>query len=257
MRISIVTVVRNSVSTIGQCLDSVSGQTCGPVEHIVIDGGSTDGTLEVLRKRNEISALISEPDHGIYDALNKGVSLATGDVIATLNSDDVYASNDVLEKVAAAFERTGCDALYGDLLFMNRDLTRAIRFWKSGLYDSASFASGWVPPFPALFLKRTVYNRFGLFDSGFQISGDYEFMLRVLMRHGVSAQYLPEVLVKMRSGGKSSISFSSLLLRTRENIRAWRMNGYEAGPYTILLKYIRKIPQFSVMLSQIRDGQGL
>ncbi len=248
MKVSIITAALNRVGTIEECVGSVTDQSHADIEHIVVDGGSTDGTLNVIRRHEaRIARWTSEPDRGIYDALNKGVRMATGDIIGVLNADDFYADRRVIEDVVCAFERTGSDSCYGDLVYVySHDTDRVIRYWVSGEYRPGSFRSrGWMPPHPTLFVRRRVYERFGLFkDADFRIAADYELMLRFIERYRVSTHYIPRVLVKMRMGGVSNRSVRDMLRKSYEDYRAWRLNGLRPSLFTITMKNLRKLPQF-------------
>ncbi|MDD5091837.1 MAG: glycosyltransferase family 2 protein [Candidatus Wallbacteria bacterium] len=253
MKISIITVVLNNEATIEDSIKSVACQTFQDIEHIVVDGGSKDRTLGIIsRHRDKISVLLSEPDMGMYDALNKGIRLASGDVIGVLNSDDVFSSDTVLERVMRVFTGGSCDAVYGDLVFVNRDLSRIIRCWKAGTFSANSFGLGWTPPHPAFFLKKSCYEKYGMYAQGFHLAADYELLLRLLMKEKISAQYLPETLVLMRAGGKSRISFSNTFLRISEITRAWKSNDRKVGMHTILLKFLRSALQFYALI--LPDG---
>ena len=251
MRISVITVCFNAASTLKDAVESVLGQVPDAkapfeLEYIVVDGGSTDGTLELLAPyRERIATLISEPDQGLYDAMNKGVQAATGDVVAILNADDVYASTDVLARVAATFRDSGAEAVYGDLHYVAADdLSRVTRRWKAGAYSAGAFRRGWMPPHPALFVRRACYQRWGLFTLALRSAADYELMLRFIHRHGMSLAYLPKTLVLMRAGGVSNASLKHRIRAHREDWKAWRMNGYHPSPFTLLAKPLRKLPQF-------------
>ena len=251
MRISVITVCFNAAATLSDAVQSVLSQVPSPevpfdLEYIVVDGGSTDGTLDVLAPfRDGIATLISEPDHGLYDAMNKGIRAATGDVVAILNADDVYASNDVLARVAETFNSSGATAVYGDLNYVEADdLARVIRRWRAGTYSPGAFRRGWMPPHPALFVQRTCYKRWGMFSLSLRSAADYELMLRFIHRHGMSLAYLPDTLVLMRAGGVSNASLKHRLRAHREDWKAWRMNGYHPSLFTLLAKPLRKLPQF-------------
>jgi glycosyltransferase involved in cell wall biosynthesis len=237
--------VRNRVATVGQALDSVRSQSWPDVEHIVIDGASTDGTLELLEsRRGEIAVLVSENDSGIYDALNKGLALATGDVIGLMHSDDIYTDNGVLADVAAAFADPAIDAVYGDLDYVSREDTgRIIRRWRSGEYSPARLAEGWMPPHPTLYLRRSVIERWGGFDEDFRIAADYDVILRYFGRGRIRPAYVPRVLVKMRVGGESNRSIGRMLRKSREDFRALRRNDI-GGFRTLFRKNLSKIGQF-------------
>lgn len=246
MKISIITTTFQCVDTITECLQSVAGQSHADREHVVIDGASDDGTLAVLeRERGQLAVLESEPDEGIYFGLNKGIVRATGEVIGLLHADDVYASDDVLARVAEAFRESGIQAVYGDLVYASQDQpSRVIRHWQAGPFSSARLRWGWMPPHPTLFLRRAVYERLGGFDTSYRIAADYDFMLRVLkMLSPDQIAYLPEVLVRMRLGGASNQSLVNIARKSREDYRVMRSNGV-GGPVTLFLKNVCKLPQF-------------
>lgn len=247
LKLSVVTVVRNNVEMIETAVKSVLNQDYSNVELIVIDGGSTDGTLEVLQRFGaRIHVLRSGPDNGIYDALNKGLALCTGDVVGFLHSDDIYASTHALSRVIQAFtvdDPISVDAVYGDLVYVDRSTaSRILRFWKSGLCSRIALWSGWMPPHPSFFLRRQRYRDWGDFNTEFRIAGDYDALLRYLWVHRAKFRYVPEILVQMRAGGVSNRSFSSLLLKAAEDVRAMRRNGLPIFP-AVLIKPLRKIPQ--------------
>jgi len=245
LKISVITAVYNRVATVGGALDSVRAQTWTEVEHIVIDGASTDGTLELLHaRRSELAQLVSEPDRGIYDALNKGIARATGDVIGLMHSDDLYADERVLEDVAAAFADPAIDAVYGDLDYVSQaDTRRVIRRWRSGAYSAALLPRGWMPPHPTLYLRRQVIERWGAFDDSYRIAADYDAILRYFAKGGIRPAYVPRVLVKMRVGGESNRSLSRILQKSREDYRALRANKV-GGVRTLVAKNLGKLGQF-------------
>jgi glycosyltransferase involved in cell wall biosynthesis len=245
-RVSIITVVFNNARTIASAIESVRAQSYPSIEHIVVDGGSTDGTLEVLeRYRDGLARVIPGPDRGIYDAMNKGLAAATGDIVGTLNSDDFYANPRVVETVVRAMVKSGVDAVWGDLEYVgNQDTANVVRRWKSSPYAPGKFRWGWMPPHPTFFVRRSVYERFGFFRDEFRIAADYELMLRFLEKNRVSCRYIPEVLVKMRLGGVSNRTIGGIVRANREAWRAWRMNGLPVLLHTIVLKIVRKLFQF-------------
>ena len=245
MRVSIITAVFNRANTVGDALDSLRAQTHPDVEHVIIDGGSTDDTLPVIRARAHPRAVIvSEPDHGIYDALNKGLARASGEIIGLLQSDDILAQDEVLANVARAFASGPIHAVYGDLDYVRRDdPARIVRRWRSGAFSPEKLRYGWMPPHPALFLRRDVIDRFGGYDTSFRIAGDYDAILRYFSSDGFKAAYIPEVLVKMRLGGESNRSLGRILRKSREDYRAIRRNNV-GGLHTIVSKNLRKVGQF-------------
>ena len=248
MKISIVTIAYNAEATIADAARSVMTQVPEgfELEYIVVDGASTDGTLAALEPyRNGITRIISEPDKGLYDAMNKGVRAATGDVVGILNADDAYADERVLARVAAAFAASDADSVYGDLDYVAEDGSgRVVRRWRSGAYRRGAFLGGWMPPHPAFFLRRAVYEQHGLFSLDLRSAADYELMLRMLFKHRISATHVPAVLVKMRTGGVSNASWGNRWRANREDRRAWRMNGLRPMPWTLILKPLRKVLQW-------------
>lgn len=245
LTISIVTACFNSQATIGEAIVTLKEQTWSQVEHVVVDGASTDATLEIAR--NTLDAgdiLISEPDKGIYDALNKGIAQASGDVIGFLHSDDLYAKSDVLSQVAALFSDPQVGAVYGDLQYVQANNTKKIiRYWKSGPFNRKKLKRGWMPPHPTFFMRREYYQELGGFDLSYRIAGDYDAMLRYLASDKVKVKYLPQVIVKMRVGGASNGSFVQILRKTKEDIAAMRHNGI--NPWVALpWKNMSKVPQF-------------
>ena len=246
MKVSIITVVFNGCNVIEECIKCVLGQSHKDVEHIIIDGNSTDGTLDVInRYKDKIARIVSEPDKGIYDALNKGIQLATGEVIGLLHSDDFYAHNRVIEKVADIFMKYKVDSCYGDLEYVGKnDTNKVVRYWKASKYSHGKFKYGWMPPHPTFFVKREVYEKYGHFNTDFRIAADYELMLRFLERYRISTYYIPEVLIKMRIGGVSNRSLRNLVIKSSEDYRAWKVNNLNGSFFTILLKNLSKIPQF-------------
>lgn len=246
LKISIITVVFNNRETIQDTLRSVIDQDYENIEYIVIDGASTDGTIEKIAPfESQITTFISEKDKGIYDALNKGIQRATGEVIGILHADDLFAHSSVVTHVADHFLTTGTDSVYGDLTYVDReDIEHIVRHWRSGPYEKQKFLSGWMPPHPAFFVKKQCFLDFGMYDLSFKSAGDYELMLRFLYKRNVSASYLPEVLVKMRVGGTSNANLSNRIVANQQDRRAWKRNSLKPKFYTLWLKPIRKIPQY-------------
>lgn len=245
IKISVVTAVYNREKTVGQALGSVLAQSYPAVESVVIDGASTDGTLAVLEVyRPRLGALISERDKGIYDALNKGIKNATGDVVGFLHADDIFENSEVLAKVAAAFQDPSIDAVYGDLVYVQQDdIGQVIRYWKSGSFDYAGLSRGWMPPHPTFYVRRLVYERFGNFDTSYRVSADYDTILRFLAVERLRVKYIPEVLVRMRVGGVSNRSLKSIFLKSIEDLRVLRRNKV-GGIIALFLKNSRKVSQF-------------
>jgi len=245
LKISIITVVYNNKETIKDAIDSVLSQTYKNIDYIVVDGASSDGTVEIVQSCGEkISTFVSEKDKGIYDGLNKGLSLATGDFIAFLHSDDLYASNSVIANVMKEFESDdSLDGVYGDLIYTPKhDTSKVLRYWKSKDFDSSLLKQGWMPAHPTLILNKEVYEKYGNFDLGFKIAGDYDFMLRVLSA-GIKVKYIPEVLYKMRVGGESNKSLKNIIQKSREDLRALKRNDV-GGVFTLLVKNFSKLGQF-------------
>lgn len=247
MKVSIITVVYNNKTYIEDCIRSVLSQTYKDIEHIIIDGGSADGTLDVIKQyKDKISKVISEPDNGIYDALNKGIRLASGNIVGFLHADDIYANDKVIDKVAYVFMKNSIDSCYGDLQYVKKDnINRVIRHWKSSEYEYRKFKYGWMPPHPTLFVKREIYDKYGSFNTEYKIAADYELMLRLLWKYKISTHYIPEVLIKMRIGGASNKSLKNLIRKSSEDYKA--IKNYNAGGiYTLFLKNLSKIPQFFI-----------
>ena len=264
-KISIITTTFNAAATLRHCFASLAEQTV-PYEHIVVDGGSTDGTLGIIEGQgSRVSRFISEPDRGLYDALNKGIRMATGEVVGILHADDFFASPHVLERVTKVFEDASVDACYGDLLYVTeegeardteqKNLNKSLitnykshfsikRYWKSGEYHPRKFYWGWMPPHPTFFVRRAIYERYGLFNLDLGTAADYELMLRFLLKHRISCKYIPEVFTCMRVGGMSNATLGNRLKANRMDRKAWGVNGLKPYPWTIPLKPIRKIPQF-------------
>ena len=245
--ISIITATWNAARTLPDCLDSVARQGM-EVEHILVDGGSTDGTMEVVESRRQaLARVVSEPDEGIYDAMNKGIGLATGVVVGILNADDFYADDRVLHQVLECFSDPSVEACYGDLRYVDSaDTGRTVRYWRSGEFRPKKFYRGWMPPHPTFFVRRSVYERYGLFNLALGSAADYEIMLRFLLRWRVKAAYIPRVLVHMRTGGVSNASLRNRLRANRMDRKAWEVNGMRPHPWTLTLKPLRKLRQWVI-----------
>lgn len=244
-KVSIVTIVRNRVDLIAQAISSVRAQTYPLVEHVIIDGASTDGTLEVVNDLiGNNTIFISESDRGIYDALNKGILLSTGDIIGVLHSDDFFSDELVIEEVAELFEDPSVDLVYANLEYVSKsNQAKVIRHWEAGLFSKEKLAWGWMPPHPTVFFRRYIYEAHGGYDLSFKISGDYDFLLRIFSRVDIKYVYLKRVIVKMRIGGESNRSLRHLLLKMREDYRSIRKNRV-GGLKTIIFKTLLKLHQF-------------
>jgi glycosyltransferase len=246
MKLSIITVSLNSAATIENTINSVLGQTYSDIEYIIIDGGSTDGTLGIVNKyRSRISKLVSKKDGGIYEAMNKGIELATGEMVGILNSDDVYASNETIKTVMNMFIESRVDCVWGDLVYVDKnDSNKIVRNWKSSAYQSGSFQKGWHPPHPTFFVRRSIYEKYGSFRTDLNTSADYELMLRFLERYRISSSYIPQVLVKMRNGGQGNRSYYNLIRANIGSYRAFKLNGLKVSPLFMIQKPLSKVGQF-------------
>lgn len=246
MKISIITPSFNSEKTIGDTIKSVVGQTYKDIEYIIVDGGSKDKTLKIVNKyKDKISKIVSEPDRGIFDAMNKGIDLAEGDIVGILNSDDFYADNDIIEKVVECFQKNDIDSCYGDIIYIDKDdISKKVRYWKAGEYKEKKLNNGWIPPHPAFFVKREVYQKYGKFRLDFHIAADYELMFRFLKIYKISTFYLPKVLVFMRTGGNSARDLKQRVKGWQELKRAWIVNNLKPPNFFILKRIFFKLPQF-------------
>jgi len=246
MKISIITVTKNDRDNIENCIESVLSQGYKKIEYILIDGASTDGTLDIIKQKNrKILKWISEEDSGIYDAMNKGINIASGDIVGFLNSDDIYADTDILELVAETFQNSDIDSCYGDLVYVSKDDTnKIIRNWKSCELDYELFKSGWHPPHPTFFVKKSIYERYGVFDTKYKIGADYALMLKFLVKHKIRVKYIPEVLVKMRVGGSSNKNLFNIIRANLECYRAWREYDLDISPLFIFKKPFSKLFQY-------------
>lgn len=245
MKISIITAAFNSSATIADTLDCIGRQDHPDIEHIIVDGGSTDKTLDIVTAFPHVSRVVTGKDEGIYDAMNKGIGLATGDIIGILNSDDVYTDGGVLSDVARAFADPAVMTVYADLQYVDSaDLEKIRRRWRSGPFKPGNFYFGWMPPHPTFFVRREVYEQAGVFNLSMRSAADYELMLRILLKHRVPAYYIPRVIVKMRAGGMSNASLLNRLRGNKEDRMAWKLNGLKPYFFTLYLKPLRKIHQF-------------
>ena len=245
MTISIITVTYNNQKTVEHTIQSVLNQTYPNIEYIIINGKSTDGTLEKIKKyKNKISKVVSEADQGMYDALNKGIEIATGEVIGFLHADDFYNDKYVIEKIANIFNTQNIDSLYGDLEYVSAsNPEKIIRNWKAGQFSIKELKKGWMPPHPTFFVKKEVYTKLGVFNLKFRIAADYDLMLRFLGKHKISTIYLPKVLVKMRWGGTSNRSISNIIQKSKEDYISLKENNI-GGVGSLFFKNFRKLEQF-------------
>jgi glycosyltransferase involved in cell wall biosynthesis len=244
MKVSITTVCFNSAETIEDTIKSILSQDYKDIEYIVVDGGSTDGTLDIInRYKNNISKVISEPDNGIYDAMNKGLRSSTGDILATLNGDDVYAEQTTVSRMVEFIESKDLDAAYGDLIYVDRhDIGHVKRFWQPGPYKKGAFHHGWVIPHPTFFCRKEIFERYGYFNDTMQIAADFELMLRFIEKHQITVGYLQQVIVKMRTGGKAN-GLRGMIQGNKEIIKSFRLNDLHLSPLFFLCKPITKISQ--------------
>lgn len=248
LSVSIVTVVYNNVDTIADAIESVLSQTYDDVEYLVIDGASTDGTRDVIGEyEEEIDYVVSEPDDGIYSAMNKGIRASSGDVVGILNADDFYADDGVIEEVVETFLHRNVDSVYGDLVYVEADNPlEVVRYWQAGEFERKKFRRGWMPPHPTLFVRRDAYEEYGTYREDLDISADYELALRLLYCHELSAAYLSETLVRMRVGGSSNESLWQRIRGHAQDYRAWMVNGKIPNPVTLAMKPLSKLKQFVV-----------
>ncbi len=246
MKISVITVCYNSKLTLNRALQSVINQNWPFIEYIVIDGASTDGSLEIIdRFRSQLAHVVSEPDNGIYDAMNKGLDHAGGDIVCFLNADDHYSHQKVLSEVAKQMTDPNLDALIGDVAFFHpHEPTRIIRRFRSNRFRPDRLSWGLMPAHPALFLRKTVIDRVGRFNTNYRIAGDFEFIVRAFTNQGLHYRYIPEVLVHMQTGGVSTSGLRSKILLNREVLKACRENGLQTNLFKILSKYPRKILEY-------------
>jgi len=247
LKLSIITATYNASETLHDCLECIAKQSVD-VEHILVDGASTDTTMKIIDAHGEqLEHVVSEPDEGIYDAMNKGLKLVSGEVIGILNADDFYPSDDTLGKVLSVFDDPDIEACYGDLVYVeSQNADKVVRLWRSGHFDLNKFYWGWMPPHPTFFVRRSVYERYGFFNLELGSAADYEIMLRFLLKHHVKVAYVPEVLVHMRTGGVSNMSLRNRLKANQMDRMAWKVNGLNPYPWTLWAKPLRKLKQWIV-----------
>lgn len=247
IKVTLITVTLNSQKYLEDCIQSVLGQDYKNIEHIIIDGESTDGTLDIIEKyKDHIACWVSEKDYSMYDAINKGMKMATGDIIGTLNSDDILASTDVISKIVSSLESKKVDAVYGDLVYVDQDNTKNIlRKWKGGEFNINRFRYGWMPAHPTFYFRRSLLDTCGYYETHFFTAADYEFMTRYLYYHKVSAAYIPKLIVKMRNGGLSNSSIFRRLRANRRDYLAMKKNRVPMPFVVAFLKPMIKLHQYT------------
>ena len=245
-KISIITVSFNSAKTIKETIESILIQDYNNIEYIIIDGGSSDETIDIVKSYSEkISYVISEKDNGIYDAMNKGIKAATGDIVGILNSDDFYPNSFVLSNVAKSFKKYNCDAVYGDLVYVKeKDTTQIKRYWQAGNYNTSKIKNGWMLPHPTFFVKKVMYDRYGLYNTDLKSAADYEMILKLLYKENISVHYIPMILVKMRMGGASNSTFLNRIRANKEDGLAWTKNQLNKPMFVRIKKPLQKVIQF-------------
>lgn len=246
MKVSIITATYNSASTVTDTLRSVASQNYDDIEHVIVDGLSKDNTLTIVNAFDHISKVKSEKDSGIYDAMNKGISICTGEIIGILNSDDFYVSDTVISDVVTVFrDDPTVLCVYADLIYVHpNDTDKIVRKWRSGPYEADAFINGWMPPHPTFFVRRDLYQRYGTFNTSLSTAADYELMLRFLYLHKASCRYIPKTIIKMRAGGASNQSFKARWNANQQDKLAWSINGLTPRWYTLILKPVRKLIQY-------------
>lgn len=245
MKVSIITVCYNSKEFIKDAIDSVINQTYSDIEYIIIDGGSTDGTIDIINSyRNKITTFISEQDNGIYDAMNKGLSHVTGDIVGILNSDDFYIDNLIIEEIVSEFQKTDTDTLFADLIFVDRINTdKHVRYWKSKPYKEGSFFIGWHPSHPTFFVKNEFYKKYGCFNCSLRLAADFELMLRFIVKYNATTHYFPKPIVKMRMGGASTKGLSNLVKQNIECLKSFKINEVKVSFFYPIIRLTPKLLQ--------------
>lgn len=248
MKFSIITPTYNSSKTISRTIDSILMQSYKDIEYIVIDGNSSDGTQDIiLNYKDKINLkFISEKDRGIYDAMNKGIMMATGDIIGILNSDDFYFDSNIFELVLKEFKNKDIDAVYGDISYFSNEINKITRYWKVGDYKESKLDNGWIVPHPSLFLRKSVYDKYGIFNTNLKIASDYEFILRILKIHKIKLKYISKIFVRMYDGGTSGSSVKQRIKGWKELKKAWLINNLKIPPFFILRRVLSKIFQFFI-----------
>ncbi|MCS5489190.1 glycosyltransferase family 2 protein [Algoriphagus limi] len=243
MKVSIITVTYNSALTLQDTIDSVASQDYPDIEYIVVDGGSQDGTVELIQKNQDtISQWISEPDNGLYDAMNKGIRMATGDVVGIINSDDFYHRPDSISQIVNAFQEFGTQCVYGDIRFVNpKNLEKTVRYYSSGRFAKHKFKRGIIPAHPTFFTYKKNFEKYGYYRTDYQIAADFELLVRFLHKHHLSHHYLPLDIMKMRTGGLSTRSWKSTLIINQEDLRACLENGVKTNYFWLYSRYFKKL----------------
>lgn len=243
MKVSIITATYNSSAYISDCVKSVNDQTYNNIEHIIIDGASKDNTIDIIKSiPNRVTKIVSEPDKGIYDAMNKGISLATGDLIGILNSDDFFTSEDVISAIVFAFENNDIDAVYGDVHYVNpENLNKCVRYYSSAVFKPSLFKFGLMPAHPSFYVKRSCYEKYGVYSLDYQIASDFDLLVRFLHIHKIKYKYLKKDFVTMRNGGVSTKNLNSKMILNQEGAKACKKYGIRTNPLLISLKYLYKI----------------
>lgn len=246
MKVSLITVTCNSQQYLAQCIESVRSQKYTNIEYIVIDGSSTDGTVDIIRQSaGVVDKWLSERDSGMYDAINKGLKMATGDIIGILNSDDMLASSETISHIVDRFIQEEVDSVYGDLVYVDaEDTANVYRYWKGSAYDRGAFRWGWMPAHPTFYVRRSVVESLGGYETHYFSAADFELMTRYLYKHRISSSYLPELIVKMRKGGMSNCGWQRRLRANRRDYLALKQNGVPFPLFASLIKPVRKLPQF-------------
>lgn len=246
MKVSVITVVHNNEKNIKGCMESVNFQVYDNIEHIIIDGKSTDNTLQIIKEnKNPRIKLVSEKDSGIYDAMNKGIQLSSGQIVGFLNSDDLFYDKNAIENIVKVFKEENVDSCYGDLVYVDKDNTeKIIRYWKSNDFRISLFKKGWHPPHPTFYVKKEIFEKYGFFDLKYKIAADYALMLKLLLKEKISTFYIPEVIVKMRVGGTSNNSINNIILANYECYRAWKDMDIDVSPMLVIRKPLGKIFQY-------------
>jgi glycosyltransferase len=259
MKVSLITVTYNSARYLQNAIQSVSTQDYPEIEYIIVDGGSTDETLSIIEQNSFcISKWVSEKDNGMYDAINKGMKMATGDVIGILNSDDMLESKDVISKIVACFKEKQVDSIYGDLLYVDAEETSKIhRFWKGIPYKRHSFNFGWMPAHPTFYVRREIVEQLGGYEPYYFSASDFELMTRYLYKHRISSYYLPELIVKMRKGGMSNGSFKKRIRANRRDYLALKTNQVPFAFLVSIIKPLRKLPQYLKFLHSVKEKEEI